>query len=85
MSNIENFFKKLAYDLEWNYDDPDVNTDHPTCPECGNTMNFHGQDSSGRDYSQGDAYWECDSCGFKFDENQVRQYDPEDVWDTPDD
>lgn len=75
MKKLDKFFTNLAYDLNWGFDDPDINTDHPECPKCGAIMNFHGQDSSGRDYAQGYAYWECDSCGFNFDENTVRAYD----------
>jgi len=79
MNKLDKFFKKLAIDLEESIFDLSIDTDHPKCPECGSKMSFYGHDSNGVDYAQGDAYWECPNCGFSFDENRVREYDPKDL------
>ncbi len=78
MSKLDNFFRNLAYDLEWNYDDPNINTDHPECPKCGAKMDFFGRDENGVDFLPGDAYWECSNCSFKFNEEKIREYNVKD-------
>ena len=35
---------KNAVDYPW---DSDIDSDHPKCPRCGSTMDFHGHDDSG--------------------------------------
>ena len=77
MNKLDRFFTKLAHDLDWEYDNPNINTDHPKCPNCGSIMNFYGKDNQGNEYTQGEAYWKCDSCGYSFTETQVREYDSE--------
>lgn len=46
------------------------NSDHPDCPKCGNSMNFHGHDDNG-DFPFGEGYWECPNCRFKISEEQL--------------
>lgn len=69
MASLKKWKKELknAVDYPW---DSDFEADHPTCPDCGNTMNFYGHDDSG-DFEYGEGYWECDSCGFKITENDL--------------
>ena len=69
MANLRSWKKALrnAVDYPW---DSDIDSDHPKCPRCGSTMDFHGHDDDG-DYAYGEGYWECDSCGFKVTENDV--------------
>ena len=43
-----------------------ADSDHPTCPECGATMDFNGGS-----LSLGDGYWECPDCGFSFTEDDL--------------
>ena len=51
-------------------------TDHPTCPECGASMNFYGGDRA-----LGEGYWECPNCNYTFTEEDVREYvDDNDEW-----
>lgn len=45
--------------------------DHPDCPRCGSTMDFYGHDDDG-DFPFGEGYWECNNCGFKISEEEVR-------------
>lgn len=47
-----------------------IDPDHPECPRCGNTMDFHFHNDSG-DLAYGEGYWECDSCGFKITEDDL--------------
>lgn len=69
MANLRSWKKALrnAVDYPW---DSDIDSDHPNCPRCGGTMDFHGHDDDG-DFAYGEGYWECDSCGFKVTENDV--------------
>ena len=76
MAGLLSWKKQLARELDENITSAsgDVyNTDHPTCPECGATMNFIGHDDDG-DFAQGDAYWICDNCGLKVYEGEVYKY-----------
>ena len=44
--------------LDYNIRNTNIDTDHPTCPDCGGTMNFHGHDDSGD--------WNCqEKCSHK--------------------
>lgn len=52
------------------YEIEDIDSDHPTCPRCGSTMDFHGHDDYG-DFAYGDGYWECTGCGFKVSESDL--------------
>lgn len=45
-------------------------SDHPTCPKCGGTMDFKGHDESG-DFPFGEGYWVCSDCGFKITEDEL--------------
>lgn len=67
MSENKKFFKQMAYNVFWRQGD----TDHPDCPECNSTMNFHGGD----DISIGEGYWECSSCGYSFTESDLDEFD----------
>lgn len=51
MMNKKEKMVKIAHDVFWGKGD----TDHPSCPECGSTMNFFGGD----DVPFGDAVWKC--------------------------
>ena len=62
------FLKELAYDVYYGHSGG-RDTDHPTCPKCGGTMNFHGGD---RNY--GEAYWDCNSCSYSFTEKELNKY-----------
>ena len=46
------------------------NHDHPVCPKCGRTMDFHGN-NNGADYPLGEGYWKCTSCDFSITENEI--------------
>ena len=61
-------FKEWKHDLRYSIDPGVVNpydiidppfedTDHPPCPYCTVTMNFHSSD-------HGDDYWDCPNCNF---------------------
>lgn len=69
MANLRRWKKDLrnAVDYPW---DSDIDSDHPSCPRCGSTMDFYGHDDSG-DFDYGEGYWKCDSCGFKVTENDL--------------
>ena len=67
MANFESFLKKHAKNVFWGSGD----TDHPTCPSCGDTMDFYGGD----DTPIGEGYWECSSCGYNFSEDDLQEYD----------
>lgn len=60
-----NLRNALYYPLE-----SDIDSDHPACPRCECTMDFHGHDDSG-DFPIGEGYWECNNCGFKISENDL--------------
>ena len=66
MSKFERFLKQQAHDVYW----AEGNTDHPTCPNCGNTMEFHGGE-----LSIGEGYWDCPGCNYTFNENDLRAFD----------
>lgn len=69
MANLRSWKKMLrnAVDYSW---DCDIDSDHPPCPRCNNTMNFFGHNDLG-DFPLGEGYWECDSCGFKITEDEI--------------
>ena len=72
MSHVK-FFKHLAYsffDMIGCGDYPD--TDHIDCPDCGEPMAFHGDDINLPD---GEEFWECPGCGFKFMISDFSQYE----------
>lgn len=48
----------------------DFMPDNPPCPDCGNTMSFHGHDENG-DFPIGEGYWLCPSCGKSVKENEL--------------
>lgn len=71
MSDDE-FFEHLGHALYNMYGTETIpDTDHPDCPHCGTTMDFHGDDMH---LDLGDEYWECPSCGFTFGYDCVRPY-----------
>ncbi|MBR3354580.1 MAG: hypothetical protein IKG47_04390 [Oscillospiraceae bacterium] len=43
-------------------------SDHPECPICGSTMNFHGEAEGFT--ILGEGFWECPDCGKKITENE---------------
>lgn len=61
------FLKELANDIY--YANPNRDTDHPTCPKCGETMSFHGGD-----LVYGEGYWDCSGCNYTFTETQLDKY-----------
>ena len=67
MGDINKWKRKMRKMLDENSVGGNYDTDHPECPECGATMEFHGGD----DRPVGDGYWECDICGFKITEDEV--------------
>ena len=67
MMNKKEKMMKIAHDVFWGKGD----SDHPSCPECGSTMNFFGGD----DVPFGDAVWKCPDCKFQFSENDLNEYD----------
>ena len=70
------FLKKLGKML-WDNIDGSIDTDHPTCPQCGNKMKFYGHSGKGKnilDFPIGEGYWECKNCNFKCTENEVHLY-----------
>ena len=69
MPNLRSWKKALKYAID-NPWDSDIDSDHPDCPRCGNTMDFYGHDDSG-DFDYGKGYWECSSCGFKITEDDM--------------
>ena len=80
MAGLLSWKKQLARELDENITSAltsesgeGYDTDHPTCPECGSTMNFIGHDDDG-DFAQGDAYWICNNCGLKVFEGEVYKY-----------
>lgn len=76
MSKLLSWKKQLARQFDENRNSVtggEYDTDHPTCPECGSTMNFIGHDDDG-DFDDGDAYWICDNCGLKVYEDEVFKY-----------
>lgn len=70
MANLRSWKKKLGNAVYYPFDEKDFEADHPDCPKCGNTMNFYGHDENG-DFSYGEGYWECGSCGFKISEDEI--------------
>lgn len=76
MAGLLSWKKQLARELDENIvsvSGGSYDTDHPTCPKCGSTMNFIGHDDNG-DFAMGDAYWICDNCGLKVYEGEVYKY-----------
>lgn len=69
MANLRNWKKELknAVDYPW---DSNIDSDHPACPRCGSSMDFHGHDDSG-DFPYGEGYWECSGCDFKVSESDL--------------
>ena len=66
MASIKKFLKKQASDVFYGEGNPD----HPDCPVCGSTMNFHGGDRQ-----MGEGYWDCSGCDFTFTEDDLRGID----------
>lgn len=69
MPDVDSFLHDFTQDLYnsgYGNNYVDYNTDHPTCPQCGATMDFHGGD-----LPIGEGYWDCPSCGFSFKENDL--------------
>lgn len=60
----------LRKSLDINNDFELEDNDHPDCPRCGSTMEFHGHDDSG-DYPLGDGYWKCPGCGYSITEDEI--------------
>lgn len=69
MAGLGKWKKALRNAIDY-YWESDIDSDHPDCPECGNTMDFYGHDEKG-DFPQGEGYWECSSCGFKIYEREL--------------
>ncbi len=69
----EKFFKHFAYSLyAVNPGGEYPDTDHIVCPDCGNPMDFHGDDMN---LPVGEEFWECKSCGFKFMLSDIEPYE----------
>ena len=66
MSRYGKFLRKQAKDVYWGNGEPD----HPTCPDCGATMDFHGGD-----LAIGDGYWDCPGCDYSFTEDDLEDYE----------
>lgn len=66
MASIKGFLKKQAKDVYYGNGNPD----HPTCPSCGLTMNFHGGERK-----LGTGYWDCPGCDFTFTEDDLNSID----------
>ena len=64
---FKKFLKQLAEDVY--YADTNRDTDHPTCPNCGGNMTFHGGN-----LSYGNGYWDCERCTYNFTENDINKY-----------
>ena len=69
MANTKKW-KEALKDLIFNPWENEGDSDHPSCPICGATMNFHGHDESG-DFPLGEGHWDCPSCGHSVKENEV--------------
>lgn len=65
MAGIRKFLKEQADKVYYGYDNPD----RPTCPKCGNTMTFHGDDRP-----HGEGYWDCSGCNFTFTEEDLEEF-----------
>ena len=52
---------------------PELDTDHPECPECGSIMDFIGHDDNG-DFDYGEGHWDCPVCGFSISEEDLDMY-----------
>lgn len=65
MAIFTEFLKQLAHDVYYGEGDPD----NPPCPECGDTMTFHGGERP-----IGEGYWEC-ACGCTFTEDDLPEFD----------
>lgn len=63
---FEKFLKKMAKDVYWGNGEPD----HPKCPNCKSTMDFHGGD-----LPIGEGYWDCPGCDFSFSEEDLKDYE----------
>jgi C4-type Zn-finger protein len=63
-------WKSALVDAMMNPGYTDIDTDHPTCPQCGATMDFHGHDENG-DFALGEGYWICNSCNYKVKESEL--------------
>lgn len=66
MSEYKRFLKKQASAVYWG----EGETDHPICPSCGETMNFHGGERAA-----GEGYWDCPGCDFSFTEDDLSEFD----------
>lgn len=72
----EKFLRNLGKMLFYNFDGT-LDTDHPTCPDCGRKMKFFGHieiDKKIYDFPAGEGYWECKNCGFKCTEEDVHPF-----------
>lgn len=66
------FFKSMGHALfNGGYSDSIADTDHPSCPRCSTTMDFHGDDMN---LAIGDEFWVCPNCGFTFSYDDVEPY-----------
>ena len=63
--------KKFIKSLCKLYNDPLEDSMHPTCPECGAIMDFHGHDDDG-DFEIGYGFWKCSECGFTVFEHELK-------------
>ena len=66
MSKYKKFLGEMAKDVYWGNGEPD----HPICPSCGATMDFHGGD-----LAIGDGYWDCPDCDYSFTEDDLKDYE----------
>ena len=66
MASVKKFLKEQAYNVYYGQGNPD----HPDCPHCGSTMEFHGGE---RDLDTG--YWDCPGCDFTFTEDDLNSID----------
>lgn len=67
------FLMKMVIALNnYGLSDDIEDTDHPNCPSCGSTMDFHGEKYGLTRI--GDGRWECSNCGYSFTEDDLRPY-----------
>jgi len=69
----QKFMMNLAVALQENGSYGSIkDSDHPSCPNCKTTMNFHGEDEGYKTIDEG--FWDCPSCGFKVKEGDLDPY-----------
>ena len=68
----QKFFKRLGHAIYNGGSSKYIpDSDSPTCPRCGNIMEFHGDDMN---LEIGEEYWICPECDFIFGRDEVDPY-----------